>query len=81
MNVYDNHAIGDRSAVTMKGRPFVLLGMNGNDDREKANAIAVTEGINRRSFGDGCSVERTCAKWGVSCPHPFACDATQRGLN
>jgi len=49
----------------MKGRPFVLLGVNGDDDREKANAIAATEGINWRSFWDGCSLEGTCAKWGV----------------
>src|SRR3954463_5292963 len=37
----------------MKGRPFVLVGVNGDDDRDRAKAVSAKEGINWRSFWDG----------------------------
>lgn len=37
----------------MEGRPFVLLGVNGDDDRAKAKEVATKEGITWRSIWNG----------------------------
>ena len=37
----------------MKGRPFVLVGVNGDDDREKARVVSGKEEITWRSFWSG----------------------------
>lgn len=50
----------------MKGRPFVLIGVNGDDDRARAKAVAAEKGINWRSFWDGGSQEGIPVKWGVT---------------
>ena len=60
--VPDEKALVER----MKGRPFVLIGVNGDDDRAKAKAVAVKEGMNWRSFWDGGRLEGISVKWGVS---------------
>ncbi len=49
----------------MKGRPFVLMGVNGDEDRAKAKEIAAKEGITWRSFWDGGAGHGTALKWGV----------------
>ncbi len=48
----------------MKGRPFVMIGVNGDDDRQKAKAVAAKHGINWRSFWDGGSHGCDCVKVG-----------------
>ena len=50
----------------MKGRPFVLVGVNGDEDRSAAKTVAAKEGINWRSFWDGGRLEGTAVKCGVS---------------
>jgi hypothetical protein len=50
----------------MKGRPFVLLGVNGDEDRAKARAVAAKEGINWRSFWDGGPSGAIAQKWNVT---------------
>lgn len=37
----------------MKGRPLVLIGVNGDNDREKAKTVSAKEGVNWRSFRPG----------------------------
>ncbi len=49
----------------MKGRPFVLIGVNGDDDRNRAKVVAAKEGINWRSFWDGGRQEGVAVKWGI----------------
>ena len=50
----------------MKGRPFVLVGVNGDDDRERAKAVSAKEGINWRSFWSGSARQGIPLEWGVS---------------
>jgi thiol-disulfide isomerase/thioredoxin len=50
----------------MKGRPFALLGVNGDQDREKAKTIAAQAGFPGRSFWDGGSEAGISARWGVN---------------
>ena len=50
----------------MKGRPFVLIGVNGDDDREKAKAVSAREGVNWRSFWPGGAKQGIPLEWGVS---------------
>ena len=60
----------------MKGRPFVLIGVNGDADREKAKAVSAKEGVNWRSFWPGGSKQGTPLEWGVSSwPTVFVIDA------
>ena len=58
---------GEKALVErMKGRPFVLIGVNGDDDRAKAKAVSAKEGIHWRSFWDGRGPDGIPVKWGVS---------------
>ncbi len=50
----------------MKGRPFVLIGVNGDDDRERAKAVCAKEGISWRSFWTGGAKQGIPVQWGVS---------------
>ncbi len=50
----------------MKGRPFALLGVNGDEERAKAKAISEKEGINWRSFWDGGPSGPIATKWGIA---------------
>jgi thiol-disulfide isomerase/thioredoxin len=50
----------------MKGRPFVLIGVNGDNDREKAKAVSAREGVNWRSFWPGGAKRGIPLEWGVS---------------
>ena len=45
--------------------PFVLVGVNGDDDRQQARSGSAKRGINWRSFWDGGSHGATPTKWGV----------------
>jgi thiol-disulfide isomerase/thioredoxin len=57
----------DRALVEkMKGRPFVLVGVNGDDDRERVKAVSAKEGINWRSFWSGSARQGIPLQWGVS---------------
>ncbi len=47
--VPDEKALVER----MKGRPFVLVGVNGDEDRSAAKQLAAESEINWRSFWDG----------------------------
>jgi hypothetical protein len=49
----------------MKGRPLVLIGVNGDEDRSAAKRVATEEGINWRSFWDGGGSTGIAAKWSV----------------
>src|SRR5262249_43343478 len=49
----------------MKGRPFALVGVNGDDDREKAKSISAREGIRWRSFWNGGPARGIPTQWGV----------------
>ena len=50
----------------MKGRPFDLNGVNGDDDREQAKAFSAREGVNWRSFWPGGSKQGIPLEWGIS---------------
>ncbi len=49
----------------MKGRPFVLIGVNGDNDRGQAKAVSARDGVNWRSFWPGGSKQGTPLEWGV----------------
>jgi thiol-disulfide isomerase/thioredoxin len=49
----------------MKGRPFVLLGVNGDENREQAKKISMKEGIPWRSFWNGGPGRGIALEWGV----------------
>ena len=68
---------GEKALVErMKGRPFVLIGVNGDDDRAKAKTVSAKEGINWRSFWDGGRQAGIAVKWGVSAwPTVYLIDA------
>ena len=71
--VPDERALVER----MKRRPFVLLGVNGDEDREKAKAVSVKEGITWRSFWNEGPHGPISRKWGVSgWPTVYMVDAT-----
>ena len=60
----------------MKGRPFVLIGVNGDNDREKAKTVSAKEGINWRSFWTGGARQGIPVQWGVSVwPSVYVIDA------
>lgn len=60
----------------MKGRPFVLVGVNGDLDRSRARDVAAQKGINWRSFWDGAADKGTAVQWGVeSWPTVYLADA------
>jgi thiol-disulfide isomerase/thioredoxin len=59
----------------LTGRPFVLIGVNGDDDRQRAKLVSAKKGINWRSFWDGGSRGATPSKWGVqSWPTTYVLD-------
>ena len=60
--VPDEKALVER----MKGRPFVLIGVNGDEDRAKAKEVSAKQGINWRSFWGGGPHGPIPRKWGVS---------------
>ena len=71
--VADEKALVER----MKGRPFVLLGVNGDEDREKAKEVAAKVGINWRSFWGGSAEGPIPLKWGIrSWPTVYLIDAS-----
>jgi thiol-disulfide isomerase/thioredoxin len=49
----------------MKGRPFVLVGMNGDEDRSRAREVAAREGISWRSFWEGGRPDGIPVRWGI----------------
>lgn len=59
-----------------KGRPFVLIGVNGDNDREKAKTVAAKEGVNWRSFWPGGAKRGIPLEWGISSwPPVYVIDA------
>lgn len=50
----------------MKGRPFALIGVNGDEDRERAKSVSAKEGIRWRSFWSGGPRQGIPVQWGVS---------------
>jgi thiol-disulfide isomerase/thioredoxin len=60
----------------MKGRPFVLVGVNGDTDRSQAKEIAAKEGINWRSFWDAGRPDGIAVGWGINAwPTVYLIDA------
>jgi thiol-disulfide isomerase/thioredoxin len=60
----------------MKDRPFALIGVNSDEDRDQAKAIVAQQGINWRSFWDPGRKDRISVLWGVSgWPTVFVFDA------
>jgi thiol-disulfide isomerase/thioredoxin len=59
--VPDEKALVER----MKGRPFALVGVNGDDDRDQAKKDADREGITWRSFWSRGPYGPIALKWGV----------------
>lgn len=60
----------------MKRRPFVLIGVNGDEDRAKARTVSAKEGITWRSFWDGGPHGPISVQWGVSAwPTVYLVDA------
>jgi thiol-disulfide isomerase/thioredoxin len=49
----------------LSGKPFVLLGVNGDDDREKAQQAMRREGMTWRSWWDGGTEGPTAHRWNV----------------
>ena len=49
----------------MEGKPFVLLGVNTDDDREKLKAVMQQEKITWRSWYDGEGGGPICRQWAV----------------
>jgi thiol-disulfide isomerase/thioredoxin len=49
----------------MKGRPFVLIGVNGDVDRAQAKSVSAKEGITWRSFWNGGPRQGIPVQWGV----------------
>ena len=61
---------------SMKGRPFVLIGVNGDNDREQAKTFSAKEGVNWRSFWPGGAKRGIPLEWGVSSwPTVYVIDA------
>lgn len=50
----------------MKARPFVLVGVNGDENRESAKTASAKEGISWRSFWTGGPRRGIPVQWGVS---------------
>lgn len=60
--VPDEKALVER----MKGRPFALVGVNGDEDRGQAKSIVAREGISWRSFWGGGPKGPLIVRWGVT---------------
>jgi hypothetical protein len=65
----------ERSLVTrLQGRPFALLGVNGDGDREQVRRVITVKGLNWRSWWDGDG--RIARRWRVtSWPTIYVLDA------
>lgn len=50
----------------LKDRPFALVGVNGDTEREKARTVSAKEGIAWRSFWTGGPSEGIAVQWGIS---------------
>jgi len=73
--VPDEKALVER----MRGRPFVLIGVNGDAERDRAKAVQTEMGINWRSFWDGGRLGEISVKWGVNAwPTIYVIDANGR---
>jgi thiol-disulfide isomerase/thioredoxin len=60
----------------MKGRPFVLVGVNGDKDRDNAQSVSTKEGITWRSFWNQSPNGPISLRWGVnSWPTVYVIDA------
>jgi hypothetical protein len=69
----------ERSLVKrLEGKPFVLLGVNGDEDRGAAHAAISKEKMTWRSFFDGApGLGPIAVRWGVSyLPTVYVIDAT-----
>lgn len=66
----------ERSLVQkMQGKPFVLLGLNGDPSRQKAREVMVRDNINWRSFWLGGPDSPVVGQYGVtSWPSTFLVD-------
>ena len=54
----------ERSLVKkLEGRPFVLLGVNGDHDRDQVRRVVTVKGLNWRSWWDGD--QRIAKRWNV----------------
>jgi thiol-disulfide isomerase/thioredoxin len=49
----------------MKDRPFALIGVNCDDDREKVKTVSAKEGISWRSFWNGGTRKGIPVQWGI----------------
>ncbi len=49
----------------MKDRPFVLIGVNCDDDREKVKTVSAEKGISWRSFWNGGATKGIPVQWGI----------------
>ncbi len=47
------------------GRPFALVGVNGDDDRDHAKAVSRDAGVTWRSWWDGGKDGKLAAAWNV----------------
>src|SRR5436309_3069022 len=58
----------ERSLVEKyQNRPFVILGVNSDDDRDQLKQTIVKEKLTWRSFWDGCSTDGPIARrWNVT---------------
>jgi thiol-disulfide isomerase/thioredoxin len=60
----------------MKGRPFIMVGVNGDENRKMAQTVAAKEGVNWRSFSDGGPHGPISMKLGViAWPTTYVIDA------
>ena len=60
----------------LEGKPFVLLGFNGDDDRETASRVAQREGMNWRSWWDRGRHATIIRRWNVvGWPTTYVLDA------
>jgi thiol-disulfide isomerase/thioredoxin len=50
----------------MKGRPFALIGVNGDENRGEVKSVSAKEGIKWRSFWTGGPTRGIPVQWGVS---------------
>jgi hypothetical protein len=57
----------ERSLVKrLEGKPFALLGINSDPDREKLKQLSVKDGVSWRSWFDGSTEGPIATRWNVS---------------
>ena len=60
----------------LEGKPFVLLGVNGDDDQELAKSVMASERMTWRSWWNGGKTGSIVTKWGIlSWPTVYIVDA------